>query len=1110
MNKFFKCALSLLLALVLVVAPMLTSAPKAAAADKAIAGSSLPQVHITVTDGVHNGTEITKDTGYVSASVEIVDPTNGKNYLLDAGSKVKVRGNSTAWGAKRPYNIKLSAKTKVLGMGKGKKWCLLANMFDKSLLRNNLVFHFASSIGMDYTSEFRMVDVWMEDTYMGNYMLCEPVDAGTNQVDIDVDNGDYLFEREKDRVEDGAYYLTTSRYDLRFVAADPEELTDAQYSDLLAKLNAVETAIATNDYNTIAQYIDMKSFVDMYIIEEYFKDVDADYSSAKYYFKNGVLYAGPVWDFDLACGNCDAGSYPEYNNVGGSGNSYEGFYASTAIWFRYLLENEQFASEVKARFFELQPQIVNLYEDNELGRNRIDQVMEECAASFAANWTVWGESSKDSSLERNPAATHAQNVEYLRNWLKQRNAWMSYVFSNDVSFISRWNVNYSNLPSGVYCIANAANANFQLDVNDASTASGANVQIWRAHDGNNQKWIFWNMGNGYYTIENLNSGKYLDVPYGNSASGTNIWQCDYNGTAPQQWRVVDNGDGSCTLISRLGNVALDMNGGGMPANGTNVQIWDNNGTTAQKWMLKPQAVLEDGTYSIRSTQDNNYCLDVSGVSYENAANIHVWQNVNGNNQKFQIKADKDGYYTITAVHSGKVVDVNGAYTTAGTNIQQYEANGTDAQKWLAVPYNGNYIFISKCNGLALDLYGNWPGNGTNVQCWTLNWDATQIWNLKKLCTNHVAVTDPAVAATCSTTGLTEGSHCSVCGAVLVAQQTTSKLAHTPVTDAAVAPTENTTGLTEGSHCSVCGEVIVAQQVVPAIRPDVDYSNLPSGVYTIGNAADVNYRLDVNAQSRDSGANVHIWSAHNANSQKWIFWNMGNGYYTIENLNSGKYLDVPYGNKAAGTNIWQCNYIGGDPQQWRVVNNGDGTCTLVSKLGNVALDMNGGGQPANGTNIQIWDRNNSTAQKWVLTPQTVLASGTYSFCSAANTNFCLDVSSVSTANGANIQLWTNANSNNQKFKVEAGKDGYYTITAVHSGKVVDVSNANKTNGTNVQQYEANGTNAQKWLAIPYNGSYMFVSKCNGLALDVNGGVAANGSNVQCWAVNWTNAQLWKLR
>ena len=80
---------------------------------------------------------------------------------------------------------------------------------------------------------------------------------------------------------------------------------------------------------------------------------------------------------------------------------------------------------------------------------------------------------------------------------------------------------------------------------------------------------------------------------------------------------------------------------------------------------------------------------------------------------------------------------------------------------------------------------------------------------------HQAVTDAAVAATCETDGKTEGSHCSVCGKVLVKQETVKATGHKPVTDAAVAATCETDGKTEGSHCSVCGKVLTEQKTIPA-------------------------------------------------------------------------------------------------------------------------------------------------------------------------------------------------------------------------------------------------------------------------------------------------------
>ncbi|MGN0805133.1 MAG: hypothetical protein ACI4MS_07095 [Candidatus Coproplasma sp.] len=81
---------------------------------------------------------------------------------------------------------------------------------------------------------------------------------------------------------------------------------------------------------------------------------------------------------------------------------------------------------------------------------------------------------------------------------------------------------------------------------------------------------------------------------------------------------------------------------------------------------------------------------------------------------------------------------------------------------------------------------------------------------------HTVVTDEAVAPNCTEEGLTQGSHCSVCGKTLVAQQTVNALGHTEVIDDAVSATCTKTGLTEGKHCSECGEILVAQQTVEAL------------------------------------------------------------------------------------------------------------------------------------------------------------------------------------------------------------------------------------------------------------------------------------------------------
>lgn len=118
--------------------------------------SNLPQVHITTVSG--SAVTITKDYG--EATINIKDISTNNN--LSASGKIKVRGNSTAAAPKKPYKIKFSKKQDVLGMGKYKNRVLLANAFDKTLIRNKLVFDFANEMNLAYTPQSRFVDVWVD------------------------------------------------------------------------------------------------------------------------------------------------------------------------------------------------------------------------------------------------------------------------------------------------------------------------------------------------------------------------------------------------------------------------------------------------------------------------------------------------------------------------------------------------------------------------------------------------------------------------------------------------------------------------------------------------------------------------------------------------------------------------------------------------------------------------------------------------------------------------------------------------------------------------------------------------------------------------------------
>ncbi len=387
------------------------------AANESREPTDVPKIFITTTQSIPRD--------YVDCTVEIIDEEGGTHEaIFDDESKVKIRGNSTSSGEKKPFNIKFSSKTDVLGMGKNKKWCLLANCYEKTLIRNQTVFDFADGIGLAYTPSYRVVEVYHNNRLLGTYLLTDAVEASETRVDIDNDGNEFILERDA-RTDEGTVYFTTDRYGLRMGINEPEEPTDAQYNWLMDFLDKAEAALASNNYANVQKYFDIESMIDFYIVLELFKNVDVDTGSTRFYIKDGKIYGGPCWDFDLSSGNCSSSYYTTYNNVNGSGKSWEGLWCNT-LWFRPLLRYSEFKNALKARYADLQDEIINLYTDNGLGRNYIDATVEKYQATITRNYTVagWQVSKVYSELERIPDTTYEANVEYFRNWLKNRNDWL--------------------------------------------------------------------------------------------------------------------------------------------------------------------------------------------------------------------------------------------------------------------------------------------------------------------------------------------------------------------------------------------------------------------------------------------------------------------------------------------------------------------------------------------------------------------------------------------------------------------------------------------------------------------------------------------------------------
>lgn len=417
-----KKILSILTAITLILSAVSVSAIGVSAEEVSADGIPVPQIRITTENG--NGTTLQKADGYVNASVTITD-TDGS--VLSDMAEFKVRGNSTALTSvtKKAFTFKFSKKKDVLGMGRGKKWALLANAFDPTLMRNYIAFDLAQKMGLDFTSQQRYVELWVDDSYRGCYVIMEPVQQGTDRVDIDIEsnNGmkDFLIEREATRVDPDVTYFKTDG--IRFGINEPEDPNAEQLAYIQSTMDEIMTVIKSGDRDAIAEKIDIPSFTRFYLLNELYKTVDFNFSSVFFYYKDGVLYAGPAWDYDLAAGNGNA----NYSATAKTSTETEGLFAANYHLYQYLCSYDWFNDEIRTTYHEYSDDIGSIYTEGGL----MDELLDHYGWLFRRNFADagWSPAKWWVNVQRRPDTTFDANVDYLRSWLRDRNEWLGDYFA---------------------------------------------------------------------------------------------------------------------------------------------------------------------------------------------------------------------------------------------------------------------------------------------------------------------------------------------------------------------------------------------------------------------------------------------------------------------------------------------------------------------------------------------------------------------------------------------------------------------------------------------------------------------------------------------------------
>ena len=295
---------------------------------------------------------------------------------------------------------------------------------------------------------------------------------------------------------------------------------------------------------------------------------------------------------------------------------------------------------------------------------------------------------------------------------------MAYVTTSDFNAIKSGSS--ASITEGTYYIQSALNSNMVLDISGASTATGANVQIWSKNNSNAQQFKLTKTGN-YYFLTAVCSGKVVDVSGGSSANCTNVQQWDLNRSDAQKWQFIDAGNGYYYIRSALGK-NLDVSGGNS-AEGTNVQIYDPNGTNAQKWKLISVGGSSTPQTNTKKTMTNAlYNINVSGSKiscgfdgYRKKSGRHEGIDFNYENEK-SVYSLTDGVITnVVEGKNGGALSTIAIYDSAnnktvvylhlnpsdslriGQNIQKGDKIGTEAWRGCSSA-DGGHTHVEVRNG----------------------------------------------------------------------------------------------------------------------------------------------------------------------------------------------------------------------------------------------------------------------------------------------------------------------------------------------------------------------------------------------------------------------------
>ncbi len=372
----------------------------------------------------------------ITADIKIIDNAETRNHIDDAPAieskaTIHIRGNSSRYFDKKGYALKLVDENgmnnpqPVMGMSAHQDWVLHGPFLDKTLMRNYMWYNIAGEI-MDYAPNVRFCEAFINGEYQGLYVMTESITAGENgaRLNLSVDKKDntysgYLLcldrghEEAWKKADSFTHYALRTVNELEIMYPGRQNLTPELNRSITQDFSDFEKAIYSYDFdNKLYGYkdlIDVESFVDYFLINEFTCNYDAGWLSTYIYKDIDKKYRMCIWDFNSSCDN-----YQE------SHINDEGFEFQNCLWYFMLIKDRDFTDKIVSRYKELR----KTYFSEEYLFDYIDGVRDYLGDAIDRNFEKWGYTFDEkhdllTPKDRNPRS-YDEAIEDLKNFLSAR------------------------------------------------------------------------------------------------------------------------------------------------------------------------------------------------------------------------------------------------------------------------------------------------------------------------------------------------------------------------------------------------------------------------------------------------------------------------------------------------------------------------------------------------------------------------------------------------------------------------------------------------------------------------------------------------------------------